>query len=232
MGFQRSVRAFIVSVPTVTNAQAWAPPEGIHRTTAIRHQEHGGIVLCHLDGTPYQALMGHHRDILAQAITAAFVHGHHFRPRTGINTDHFGHHRLRKGQRAKAQQLAQALLLQVGFLVVRELSSQHVHLALQAQILLTDLHEVDIALPEAAETLRHTRNHLLQRHHHREGCTFQQRRLRRHTRFERGQRQCQQNQTEEEGDGFPALCQSFHRFCAHRHTHPCMGHAWSDLPTA
>src|SRR5262249_7079841 len=82
------------------------------------------------------------------------------------------------------------------------------------------------------ETLRHTRNHLLQRHHHRECGTFQQRSVGHHTRFECGQRQCQQDQTEEEGDGFPALCESFHRFCTHRHKDPCAGHTPNCPPSA
>src|SRR5215471_1608584 len=171
-------------LPHDDTARAGALDEGIHRTATISQQEDSCIVRCHLDRTPYQALMRDHRDILPQAITAAFVHGHYFRPRTRIDPNHFGHHRLRKGQRTKAQQLAQALLLQGGFLVVRELSLQHFHLALQAQILLADLYEVDIALPEATEALGNTRNHLLQRHDHRERGTFQQRSLRRYTSFD------------------------------------------------
>ena len=49
---------------------------------------------------------GRARDVLAEAIMAAPVNGHDFRPGTGIDTDHFGHDCLRKGQGTETEQLA------------------------------------------------------------------------------------------------------------------------------
>jgi hypothetical protein len=74
---------------------------------------------------------------------------------------------------AKPEKFAQALLLHVGFLVVGELPLQHFHLALEAQVLLAYVHEIDITIPEAAEALCETRNGLLERHDHGESHAFE-----------------------------------------------------------
>src|SRR5215510_8231525 len=135
--------------------------ERIYCTTPVGDQEHRGIVRCHLDGPSHQPLMRGYREILAETLTDAFINGHHFRPWTGINPNHFSHDCLGKGQGAEIEQLAQALLLQISFLIMGELSLQHLHLALQAQVLLTHMDKVDIAIPEATEALGETSNSLL-----------------------------------------------------------------------